>query len=220
MPAFNISSSPAVSEELRETVKNAIMKLKDDNPEGLRVLRGIDQDAQRVLERLGRRIRDNARDHGEGEKGMTVRRSTAFGFMAAVVTTLVIGQLVLAVWFLIYEKETYRKAREASSTMEAKFLAEYSAEYLKSGERANLDSFVSALRADTDMLSIQIRRSDGLVLLNERLGEEPDASAFSPFYIPGRNAVHAQIRSGGAVRPVRSSCNTAARPSTGRSSGS
>ena len=45
--------------------------------------------------------------------------------MAAVVTTLVIGQLVLAVWFLIYEKETYRKAREASSTMEAKFLAEY-----------------------------------------------------------------------------------------------
>ncbi len=43
MPAFNISASPAVSEELREAVKNAVMMLKDDNPEGLRVLRGIDR---------------------------------------------------------------------------------------------------------------------------------------------------------------------------------
>ncbi len=130
---------------------------------------------------------------------MTRVRSTAFDFMAAVVITLVIGQLVLAIWFLIYEKETYRKARETSSAMEAKFLAEYSAEYLSSGERSSLDSFVATLRADSDILSIQIRRSDGLVVLSERLGEEQEPSSLAPFYIPTRNSVHAPIRSGGAV---------------------
>ena len=43
MPAFNISTSPTLSEDFRALVRDALLRLKDDNPEGLRVLRAIDR---------------------------------------------------------------------------------------------------------------------------------------------------------------------------------
>ena len=130
---------------------------------------------------------------------MTVRRSTAFDFMVVVVTALVIGQGALGMWFLLNEKITYRKTREVKASMEARFLAEYSTEFLQSGERAKMDSFIDTLRADTEILSIRIRRSDGMMVLKEDFGEPAETGMYNPFYVPPQNTVRAPIRAGGAV---------------------
>lgn len=43
MPTFNISVAPSLSDDIKAKLKAALLKLRDDSPEGLKVLRAIDK---------------------------------------------------------------------------------------------------------------------------------------------------------------------------------
>lgn len=130
---------------------------------------------------------------------MINRRSIAFEFMIIILVVLLVGQGVLGVWFLLYQKESIRKTHEIKARMEAQFLSEYASGFIAGESRESLDRFIVKLKKDQDIIAFLIRKSDGQIALKDEFGEAPEINAFNPFYVPSRNQVREPILSQGAV---------------------
>lgn len=113
-------------------------------------------------------------------------------FIFIVLMFMMIGQGILWLWFLYYQKQNALKTQQEKISLVSKFVADSAMHAMDSGVYKELDKSILAVMADKDIISIRVLDGEGKVVTHISSTVENRKDSINPLFV-SRKRLHKTV---------------------------